>query len=74
MLQHVLQGGEPAVVHVRTGKRHVAQRRRLEEPMIETVPGDRPDALVGVNHVEPIVTGENQDLRTAQMTTRTAKR
>ena len=63
MLQHILQGGEPPVVHVRRGQRHVAQRRRLEAAVIEAVAGDRPDALVGVNHVESIVAREIDDLR-----------
>src|SRR5262249_7594738 len=48
MVDHLVEGLEAAVVHVRGGELDVAQRRRLEQAQPGAVEGDVADAAIGV--------------------------
>ena len=55
MRQHLLNGEETAVVHVRVRHHHVTQGRHFEFGEISWIPGRHHSARIGESGIEPIV-------------------
>ena len=55
VVHHLLQRGEPPIVHVGRGKADVAQRGNLERPAVRRLAGEAPPARVHRNRLEAVV-------------------